>query len=193
MDWPAEVNAGQAFRTRLIVSGICALNPHFNAGPTADQSAVTFAPYFVADDQPVYCAAFDQTLVINVGIDTAGIAPGLMATFARTYEMRAAALTYALAAQSLPVATFGDVVVRPSGADTTRRDASGYVSFWRDSLGCLQLRPVGVYGPRAALVLENQSDTSSLRSGFVRGYIYSAPAPVCGGTRVFHLIARVAN
>ena len=41
MDWPAEVNAGQPFRTRLVVWGVCALNPQFRAGASADQSVAT--------------------------------------------------------------------------------------------------------------------------------------------------------
>src|SRR5437879_12435417 len=47
MDWPAEVNAGQPFRTRLVVWGVGAINPQFRAGASADESAVTFERYFV--------------------------------------------------------------------------------------------------------------------------------------------------
>ena len=50
MDWPAEVKAGQPFRTRLVVWNVCALNPQFRAGASANQSAVTFAPYFLIDN-----------------------------------------------------------------------------------------------------------------------------------------------
>src|SRR5882762_5363596 len=32
MDWPAEVNAGQPFRTRLVVWNVCAINPQFRPG-----------------------------------------------------------------------------------------------------------------------------------------------------------------
>src|SRR6267378_2606890 len=38
MDWPAEVNAAQPFRTRLVVLAVCALNPRFHPGAHADQS-----------------------------------------------------------------------------------------------------------------------------------------------------------
>lgn len=192
MEWPAEVNAGQPFRTRLVVWTVCALQPQFNAGVSADQSAVTFAPYFLVGHDPIGCVALRSQVVAVGSLDTAGIAPALSALTARTYEMRGSilAFAYAAAVQNLPVGTFGDVVVRPSGADASRRNAAGYASFWRDSLGCVRLRPSGLYAPGAALVLENQADTSSFATAFVRGYIYSAPSAVCGETKVFHLVAR---
>ncbi len=39
-------------------------------------------------------------------------------------------------------------------------------------------------------VLEDQADTLGFSLGFVSGYIHDAPAPVCGETRVFHLVSR---
>src|SRR5439155_21270800 len=45
MDWPADVFAGEAFRTRLVVSGVCARDRRFYAGSSPDPSAVTFARY----------------------------------------------------------------------------------------------------------------------------------------------------
>src|SRR6266567_232281 len=77
MDWPAEVDAGQQFRTRLVVSNICALDPRFHPGASVDQSAVTFAPYFVVDDQNIACVATAVAPLVSLGaIDTAGTAPG---------------------------------------------------------------------------------------------------------------------
>jgi hypothetical protein len=192
MDWPAEVNAGQSFRTRLVVQGVCASNPRFHAGASADESAVTFAPYFEVDNDVIYCLTPVVTSLAVIGIDTAGMAPGLSAPFARTYEMRASATTNPSPAvlAALPVRTFGNVVVRPTAADPSRRNAAGVVFMDTDSLGCVRLRPFGAYQPDAALVLENQSDTVGLSYAFVRGYIYDAAAPVCGETRVFHLVTR---
>lgn len=191
MDWPAEVNAGQTFRTRLVVSSICALNPRFHAGASADQSAVTFAPYFEADDKEIACIA-DQSLLISLGMDTAALAPALAATTARTYEMRAAAPTIPSSTTfaPLPVRTFGDVTVRSANADDSRRNAAGIVQVQRDTLGCVHVRPLGAYRPDALLPLEDQADTAGLAFAFVRGYIYDASAPVCGQTRVFHLTSR---
>src|SRR6266545_859156 len=90
----------------------------------------------------------------------------------------------------LPARTFGDVIVRPSNADQSRRNAAGVVSLQADTGGCVRVKPAGLYSPAAALVLEDQADTIGLSYTFVRGYIHDAAAPVCGETRVFHLTAR---
>lgn len=190
MDWPAVVDAGQPFRTRIVVWGVCAINPRFRDGVSADLSAVSFAPYFLIDNDPVFCAG--ASFVITA-IDTAGTAPGLAATFSRTYEMRATASTNTRAVGllgSFPVRTFGEVTVGPRGSDPARRNAAGTVSVETDSLGCVRIRPLGLYYGDAALVLEDQADTVGLSYAFVRGYIHDAAAPVCGETRVFHLVTR---
>ena len=194
MEWPAEVNAGQPFRTRLVVWGVCALNPQFRAGASADRSAVTFAPYFLVDKAQVECLTERSlTLLALIAIDTAGTAPGLAAPSARTYEMRGSTADVAYNtqdAQALPVGTYGEIMVRPTGADPSRRNAAGYATRYTDSLGCVKVKPVGLYRAGADLVLEDQADTLGFSLGFVSGYIHDAPAPVCGETRVFHLVSR---
>jgi len=191
MDWPDQVDAGQPFRTRLVVWGVCAVNPRFRAGTSADQSAVTFAPYFlIDDDNDILCAGGVAEPFVITAIDTAGTAPGLAATVSRTYEMRATALgnTYAVGVLGdFPVRTFGEVTVGPPGSDPSRLNAAGTVSVEKDSLGCVRVRPVGLYTPGAALVLEDQADTVGLSYAFVRGYIHEVSTPVCGETKVFHL------
>jgi len=189
MDWPAEVNAGQPFRTRLVVWGVCATNPRFRAGASADESAVTFSPYFLVDDDNVLCLGASTAPLLIVAIDTAGTAPGLGAMLPRTYEMRGSAMNSINEAilNGLPVRTFGEVTVRPSGADPSRRNAAGTVSAERDAQGCVRVRPVGLYGSTGALVLEDQADTVGLSYAFVRGYIDEVTTPVCGETKVFHL------
>src|SRR3989454_6364149 len=87
MDWPAEVNARQPFRTRLVVWGVCALNPRFRPGASADQSAVSFAPSFQVEDDRILCAGGTVDAFAVTAVDTAGTAPGLAASSARTYEM----------------------------------------------------------------------------------------------------------
>ena len=194
MDWPAEVNAGQPFRTRLVVWTVCALNPQFRAGAHADQSAVTFEPYYLIGHDQIACLTLrSQTLLAAIAIDTAGMAPGLAATAPRSYEMRGTIPDYArltAVTQNYSVTRFGDVIVRPSGADQSRRNAGGDVLMEMDSLGCVRVRPVGLYSTGAALVLEDQTDTAGLSHALVRGYIHEAAAPVCGQTRVFHLVSR---
>jgi len=192
MDWPAEVNAGQPFRTRLVVWGVCAINPRFRPGAHADQSAVTFAPYYLVDNDQIFCANLREVTLLQVGaIDTSGTAPGLAASASRTYEMRAGAeVVFARAEESIPVRHFGNVIVRPTGADPSQRNGGGTVFLLVDSVGCLRLSPLGLYNPNSALVLEDQADTTGLNYAFVRGYIHEAAAPVCGQTRVFHLVSR---
>ncbi len=191
MDWPAEVNAGQSFRTRLVVWGVCATNPRFYSGTHADQSAVTFEPYYVVDNDQILCANLREATLLVAALDTAGTAPGLAAPSSRTYEMRAGAeVFFATAAQSIPVRRFGDVIVRPTGADPSQRNGGGTVYLQVDSLGCARLSPLGLYNPNSALVLEDQADTAGLSGAFVTGYTHDAAAPVCGETRVFHVVTR---
>src|SRR3989441_8575918 len=96
MEWPAEVNAGQPFRTRLVVWTVCALNPQFRAGAHADPSAVTFEPYYLIGHEHIACiTGRSQTLLAGIAIDTAGMAPGLAATSPRSYEMRGTIPDYA--------------------------------------------------------------------------------------------------
>lgn len=183
MDWPAEVASGQPFRTRLVVWGVCAQNPRFRPGARADQFAVTFTPYFLAEEnRDIACLQERVTdALLVIAIDTAGTAPGLAAAFPRTYEMRAAAMGAELRR------TFGEVLVRQSTPDASRRNGAGYVLAFVDTLGCVRIQPFGMYQPGKALVLESQTDTAGVSGAFVRGYIYDAPVPVCGETKVFHL------
>ena len=96
MDWPAEVGSGKVFRTRLIVSAVCAREPQFHPGARADQSAVTFAPYWVVGNEQIACIADVDAMapLLVSGFDTAGTAPGLSSTYARTFEMRGSASVY---------------------------------------------------------------------------------------------------
>jgi hypothetical protein len=189
MDWPAEVNSGEPFRTRLIVWGVCAMNPRFQAGARSDNSAVTFEPYFLVDPDPVFCAGATEQSFVVYAVDTAAMVPGLIALNSRTIDMRGAAPgdPAANSAPGFPVRTFGSIVVRPSGAQQSRRNAAGSVSKVTDTSGCTGIRPIGI---NETLILEDQADTAGLAFAFVRGYIHDAPAPVCGATRVFHLVSK---
>src|SRR5260221_2998660 len=70
MDWPAEVNAGQPFRTRLVVWGVGALNPRFHSGPYADQSAGNLGPYFMVTRDAPFCARCLEATPLVVERDT---------------------------------------------------------------------------------------------------------------------------
>ena len=194
MEWPAEVAAGQPFRTRLIVWGVCAVDPRFQAGPSSDESAVTFEPYFLVSGDPVYClAAQPVDRLIAISIDTAGMAPALSPDLPRAYEMRASASMYTYSARAtagLPVRTFGLVTVRPGEPNTTNHNAAGYVSVDVDTLGCVRVLPAWMYGPGRGIVIDNADDTVGVAGAFVRGYIYDLTVPKCGETRAFHLVSR---
>lgn len=191
MDWPAEVNTAAPLDVRMVVLPPCIWSA-FRAGPSADESAVTFAPYFLGVREDVLCAARTgpATGLVLGGLDTTVHAPALVSASPRTFEIRGATSVYAPAAMSWPVRTFGEVIVRPSGADGSRRNAGGIVFRELDTLGCVRIRPVGSYKPGTALVLENPDDTVNLSGAFVRGYIFEPAAPLCGETKVFHLVSR---
>jgi len=146
----------------------------------------------VVDNDQILCANLrEATLLLVAALDTPGTAPGLAAPSSRTYEMHAGAeVFFATAAQSIPVRRFGDVIVRPTGADPSQRNGGGTVYLQVDSLGCARLSPLGLYNPNSALVLEDQADTAGLSGAFVTGYTHDAAAPVCGETRVFHVVTR---
>ncbi len=192
MEWPAEVQTFDPFRTRLVVSQPCALIRGFDPSPATDAVSVTFAPYFLVDKQPVYCLdgqGYTSDFTVNVPLDTAGTAPGL--PLERVYEMRAATLPLVNCPactflNSAPWLVFGDVTVRPTAPATTVRNAAGTVIAQRDSAGCTRIRPSGL-GQNAEIVVENSADTTSQWVAFVRGYIYEPAAPVCGEAKVFHL------
>jgi len=196
MEWPAEVPVAMPFTVRLLVSRPGCFQGVYKSGITADQSAVTFAPYFlVKNATPILCLPEAQPVDVYYGaLDTVGTAPGLQADFARTFEMRAAASVYAaqapLTAADLPVRTYGEVTVRLTNPDNLRRSAGGFASKFVDNLGCARLMPAGAISLASSYVLEDQADTEAFGYAFVRGYIHDATTPVCGQLRVFELLSR---
>ena len=193
MDWPAEVATEDPFRTRLVVWQPCALIRGFDPSPTADASAVTFAPFFIVERDQIACiltAGVASELLVQWAIDTAGIAPGLPAADERIYEMRSAggpSCAVCANLNTVPWVSFGYVTVRPTFPTSLVRNAAGIVTVQRDSAGCTRIRPAGLPALSGALVVENPPDTTVQWGGFVRGYIYEPAAPVCGESRVFHL------
>lgn len=189
MDWPAEVAAGQPFTVRMIVTRPCAAG-EFRDGSSADQSAVTFAPYFLDVRDDVLCARTLQSVDLVVGgLDTIGRAPALPAEFSRSYEMRGSAYVAVPDARSLadlPVRTFGEVVVRTANLDASRRNAGGDATIAADELGCLRIHPLMTFGlPGTPLA----DQASTVPGGFVRGFYADAAEPMCGESRVFHVVS----
>ena len=199
MEWPAEVSVATPFTARLVgYNPSCAQVQRFVATPAVDQSAVTFEPYFLITGQPTYCrldvmgnAPIDTASITIVAqfFDTKADVPGLDAEFSRTYEMRAGTnVSERNFLAGFPIRTFGDITVSTAQVENGRTNAGGTAYASRDSLGCVSLHPFGVF---PGYVIENPpADTAQFWSAFVRGYIYDAPALVCGQSKVFHLVTR---
>lgn len=195
MDWPAEVRAEQPFRVRMVVFYPCAARD-FRVGRSVGASNVTLAPYFLEQRDDVFCiAASAPSPSITAGnLDTAAIAPGFEAAAPRTIDLRTFAtgisVVPAVVGHERPLTIFGTFTVRPASDPApllVRRNAGGNVTVEVDTSGCTRVRPAGLYLPGSAMVLDSAVDTVGLSGRFVRGYIYDAPAPICGETRVFHL------
>ena len=174
MEWPAEVAPATPFPVRLRGGdNLPCVRREFVIAPQVDSSLVTFEPYFLyrVGEQPC------NPLVSLVAVywDTTVSMPGLNASFSR-YEMRAS---------SGDIRTFGEVLV--GAVSTGRTNASGGASVERDTNGCTRVKPEGL---STGYVLENPPDTVSQWSAFVQGYLYNATTPVCGQTRVFHLLSK---
>ncbi len=193
MEWPAEVPAETPFAVRLIVPFVSCDGGVAQLTISTDQSAVTFAPSFLIRRGNAVCQPGVLASHPPGALDTVSTIPGLATASARTFEMRASAFVYSPTPSpktgTPPVRTFGEVTVRLSNPDTSRRNAAGMVTLEVDNLGCSRLRAGAVYG-HDLLVLEDQADTTSLNVAFVRGYIHDAATPVCGQTRVFKLESR---
>lgn len=195
MEWPAEVVAAKPFSVKLLTGFPACHKWVFKSAVSSDQSAVTFAPYFLVERGAPVCLPVPATTAIfplpNLGFDTSVVAPGLQTTVDRTFEIRASTVVNAAppspSVGDVPVRTFGDVIVRLSNPDSSRRNAAGLVTLSVEASGCARVHPGGYF---PALVLEDQADTSGLNYAFVRGYIHEVTTPVCGQTQVFHLVTR---
>lgn len=200
MEWPAEVLAATPFTVRVAgYGGDCRPEVKLVIDPTVDRSAVTFEPYFLVAGHPWPCRELFRTTASRVDtaslriiapfFDTRAAVPGLEAQLPRTYEIRGATDVSAREELgALPIRTFGEITVRSAGVAAERLNAGGLAFTARDSLGCVTLQPYAVY---PGYVVENPpADTTTYWSGFVRGYLYAPAAPVCGASRVFHLVTQ---
>ena len=199
MEWPAEVLPATRFSVRLMGYGPgCYRTVELRVPVAMDQSAVTFEPYFLVDgtDPEILCDVplgepRAATPPIDAGYyDTRHQVDGLAADYPRTYEMRAAATVFApyapgASGDPLPVRTFGQVMVRSDAALTPPLNVGGNVYIYRDSLACARAVPTFLY---PGYVVENPPIDTAATFGFVRGYLYTPPQPVCGETRVLRVV-----
>ena len=189
MEWPAEVQAATPFAVRLLAPFPACHRFVFKPAVRAVDSVVTVEPYFLVEQGDPVCLpspALDVAPLPFLALDTVITAPGLSA---RTFQMRATAIAVPPATNATGLRAFGDVTVRPSNPDTSRRNAGGIVRLWVDNAGCARILAAGYPQPPRGFVLEDQADTTGLNYAFVRGYIHETATPVCGETRVFHLVS----
>jgi hypothetical protein len=187
LEWPAEVKSATSFQARAILLPPACLPHQFRPGRSVEQSAITFEPYWLVEPVRSVCPPTgpDHALLPDIRLDTLLAVPGLAASSPRTVEMRAA--TSAPISEPV-IRTFGDVTVRPADPDTSRRNAAGRVTLRVDEQGCARIQPGGFFYPVPEYVLEDQADTAGIAFAFVRGYLHDVATPVCGQTRVFHLV-----
>src|SRR6266540_3717063 len=137
MEWPAEVSVAAPFPVRLIVSRPGCYQGVFKPGTHADESAVTFAPYFLVDTKHGFCPPGVYTVYPNA-LDIVVTAPGLRASVARTFEMRAASQVYAPTpgTNTLPVRTKERVPVMRTHPRLSMSLAASPAAKDIDNLGC---------------------------------------------------------
>lgn len=193
MEWPAAVVPGQSFSVRLVGFNAGCGNEHFSSGLTVDNSAVTFEPFFVFSGPPLICPlAAGRTSTggppIAAFFDVRSPVGGLSAPSPRSYDVRAATdvSVPVTAPASIPVRTFGQIVVRSDSVDSSRTNAAGQASASRDLSGCVR-----IFAGVNQYVVENPpADTATFWSAFVQGYLHKPAAPHCGDSLVFHLVSR---
>jgi hypothetical protein len=193
MEWPAEVKVSAPVTVRLIGYRPCASIVALRTPALVDNSAVTFEPYFLMKNANVVCpataSAANSVSIVGLGFDTTTVVPGLQADLDRTYDMRAAASVYtAPQLAALPVRTFGTITVRVGQPEASHTLAAGFAYEYKDLGGCVRLQPRGVFIAGGGYVVEN-ADTASALGGMVRGYLYQPAAPLCGESKVFHLVS----
>ena len=187
MEWPAEVVGGMQFQIRVIgLRASC--RGGFGIAVTQDSTALRVEPFATPALPGAVCddglAAYDTLVTVS----------GLAADSNRVYAIHAPVccaiqlLTSSRSRRPLFVdLTFGEVVVRPSSADRTRTNASGYFQeAYYDSLTCVRIRPVSF---ASGYVDENWTPVGGVGYNFVRGYLYAPATPVCGERVVFHEVS----
>jgi hypothetical protein len=180
LEWPAEVRTAVPFGVRL--AGYIPCGTRLVPSSRSDTIAVSFEPYALVPNAgppciPIVPTMFDDTVVV----------PGLAAASARLYQIRVAMLPDSSGVR--PYGTVGEITVQPETVTVNQVSAVGFAEIARDPSGCLRVHPITRLFA-TSYVLENPPDTTSSWSAAVRGYLYDAAAPLCGETRVFHLVSR---
>ena len=165
VEWPSEARANDPFQIRFV--GILpACGASYVRSWDVNQASFTidFHPLSFVPDRPrcesIVPTMFDDRIAFTLA--------------AGTYEIRSDGLV------------FGRVVVSLDPG-TSRVNAAGLAEAALDQQSCLRLRPM-VLPVVKPLPIENSAEAVAV-SGFVTGYLADVATPLCGETRVFHLIA----
>jgi hypothetical protein len=165
MEWPSDVPPATAFGIR-IVGFLPSCGSSYVRRYSVDTATISFTPFAVVPDEPP-CVNIAPPMFID-SIVFAGLEVG-------TYQLRSRG------------EVFGELHVR-SDPGESRWNAAGRGSIEPDHADCIRLRPSVLPAVRE-LPVENPPDTTPA-SGFVTGYIVSEATPLCGETRVFHLLSQ---
>lgn len=172
MEWPAEVRAGVPFQVRLVnYAPGCYARLELRVYVDRGASALAFRlEWLVEGPSNVLCLrdpGYSDTLVTIAG---------LAATADRTYDLTT------IPPDRGPVVTVGTVLVRPSAPLSDQTNGAGYASGATDIEGCAVMqRPF-----EAPIPVDNPPGATW--EGFVRGYFFTPAAPLCGQSRVFHVV-----
>lgn len=163
VEWPSEARASEPFEIRF-VGFLPACGATYVRSRDVTNHTIDFHPLSFVPDEPrcenIVPPMFDDRIAFT-------LAPG-------TYEIRSGGQVFGLV-----------VVSMDPGAG--RVNAAGFGGAARDQQSCLRLRPVVIPAVRE-LPIENP-EAAGTGSGFVTGYLADVIAPLCGETRVFHLVA----
>lgn len=167
MEWPAEISPGTAFGVRIIGFLPSCGSDYVRRYRIDDaNSVISFTPYAVVPGE-LPCTNVAAPIFVDSIVFT-GLSEG-------TYDLRSTERV------------FGQILVRPNPGEI-RLNAAGGASTELDEASCVRLRP-SVMAFIRPLPLENPPNTTPI-VGFVTGYIVDPASPLCGETRVFHLVTR---
>lgn len=168
MEWRAEVQMDKP--VNVLIVGFQQCGAAYVRRYEVDQANATilFNPYQVVPETP--CLSFAPVMFAdNIGVTDLHVG---------TYQLQSGDRV------------FGEVVVTPDAPDAPPLIGAGGATFVRDPDGCLRLRPAMAYMPHF-MPLQDQADTiADWTNSFVTGHIVQVSAPVCGQTRVFHLLSK---
>lgn len=170
MQWSAQVQEGQPVRVLIVGDLGCSGEYVRHYEIDHNNHTILFNPYKLWEPERECVLGIVPELFAD-SIDVLGLQAG-------TYQLQSSDRT------------FGEVVVTPTPPDAPPLIGAGSATFVRDPDDCLRIRPaLTSFG--LTLPLQDQADTTTSWSmAFVSGHILDTASPVCGVTRVFHLLSR---